>query len=349
VRVFRPLFALRFRYFVLCLRVLFKSPQEKEKEVEKWFENMAPVGVNPFEAVTTYKTWASIDDSDFNGHLSNSSYAKTYDSARFKTALSYFPGFFRAGGWMALGATHYHFLREIRMFHSYEVRVRIVGWDNKWLFVIGRYVSHSKVKPTSTEKGKETPPTETSLSAMTTFQASLRTPKDGFDTPVTPANHVKPSQTSSSNLGEATEAMKLIAASQLQKTEEADGATLHCIAISQLCFKHGRITVPPGFVLAASGFSAPPPPSTTDSDPAYSLSNPPPHFSHVQQLLSPRASAKYRDLLRGGWKDVPEAERWWVDALGGVVEERRRANVEGFDRGGPMGALRRGMEGARNV
>lgn len=92
VRVFRPLFTLRFRYCVLCLRFLFKSRREKDNAVEKWFENMAPVGVNPFEAVTTYKTWASestaaargkadgfpkgIDDSDFNGHLSNSSYAK---------------------------------------------------------------------------------------------------------------------------------------------------------------------------------------------------------------------------------------------------------------------------------
>jgi len=30
-------------------------------------------------------------------------------------------------------ATHYHFLREIPMFHKYEVRQRIVGWDNKWV------------------------------------------------------------------------------------------------------------------------------------------------------------------------------------------------------------------------
>jgi hypothetical protein len=215
---------------------------------------------------------------------------------------------------------------------------------------MGRYVSHTKVKkPPSTEKGKETPPTDTSLSGLTTFQASLRTPADGFETPGTPANSVQAYHASSSNIGEATEAMKVIAASQLQNIEEADGATLHCIAISQLCFKHGRITVPPGFVLAASGFSAPPPSSDATSVPAYSSSNPPPHFSHVQQLLSPRASREYRDLLRGGWKNVPVAERWWVDALGGVVEEQRKANVEGLEEHGPMGALRWGMEGARRV
>ena len=57
--------------------------------------------------------------------------------------------------------------------------------------------------------------------------------------------------------------------------------------------------------------------------------------------------------MRGGWRDVPEAERWWVHALGGAVEEQRKANVEGLggvaDGNGPMGLLRRGMDGAKSV
>ena len=93
VRVFRPVFALRFRYYWLRLRILFKSSQVKELAVRNWFEELLPVGLNPFDAMTAYKTWTSeylpslraygvlsvligIDDSDFNGHLSNSSYAK---------------------------------------------------------------------------------------------------------------------------------------------------------------------------------------------------------------------------------------------------------------------------------
>lgn len=149
--------------------------------------------------------------------------------------------------------------------------------------------------------------------------------------------------------------MKLIAAAQLKNTEESDGATLHCISISQLCYKHGRITVPPTLVLAASGFSAPPPASpSSDSPPTpYSHANPPPHFHHAKTLISPRATRKYREFLRGGWRNVPEAERWWDNALGGVVEERRKANVEGLggvnEPDGPMSALRRGMEGAKGV
>ena len=218
---------------------------------------------------------------------------------------------------------------------------------------MGRYVSHTKVKnhqtSNSRDKGKETP-----FDTNVTFQPSLRLPADGLETPATPANTALVSdQTTSSDIGAATEAMKSFAAAQLNITEEADGATLHCVSISQLCFKHGRITVPPGIVLAASGFSAPPLPSSEGSTQGYSHSNPPPHYPHAQALLSWGANRKYREFMRGGWRDVPEAERWWVHALGGAVEEQRKANVEGLggvaDGNGPMGLLRRGMDGAKSV
>lgn len=50
-----------------------------------------------------------------------------------KTALAYYPSFFRVGGWIALGATHYHFLREIPVLQNYEVRLRVGSWDQKWV------------------------------------------------------------------------------------------------------------------------------------------------------------------------------------------------------------------------
>lgn len=99
VRVWRPVFALRLAYYWLRLRIIFKSRRQKEIAVEKWFESLAPVGQNPLETVSTYKTWASeffvafgllvmvltsssgIDDTDFYGHLSNSSYAKVHPSS----------------------------------------------------------------------------------------------------------------------------------------------------------------------------------------------------------------------------------------------------------------------------
>lgn len=157
--------------------------------------------------------------------------------------------------------------------------------------------------------------------------------------------------TSSSDVDAATETMRAITATQLNISEEPDGATLHCISVSQVCFKHGRITFPPGILLAASGFSAPP--SSESTTGGYSHSNPPPQYPHIQSLNPWRSPQKYREFVRGGWRDVPETERWWVDALGGVVEEQRRVNVEGLvgnlEANGPMGLLRRGMDGARTV
>ena len=50
-----------------------------------------------------------------------------------------------------------------------------------------------------------------------------------------------------------------------------------------------------------------------------------------------------RDFYAGGWRDVPEGERWWEDALGGEVEERRLRGL------GCMQALRKGVEEARTI
>lgn len=58
-RVFRPVFVLHFRYYWLRLRIIFKSRQEKELAVKNWFEELHPVGLNPFNTMTPYKTWAS--------------------------------------------------------------------------------------------------------------------------------------------------------------------------------------------------------------------------------------------------------------------------------------------------
>ena len=64
-----------------------------------------------------------------------------------------FPMFFRAGGWIALAgmyrsvgpptwtlpdhhfqpATHFHFIHEIPMFKSYEIRTNLAAWDQKWV------------------------------------------------------------------------------------------------------------------------------------------------------------------------------------------------------------------------
>jgi hypothetical protein len=143
--------------------------------------------------------------------------------------------------------------------------------------------------------------------------------------------------------------MKALSA-RFAHTPEPDGATLHCVHISQICFKIGRVTVPPTIVLASNGFSSPPspPPPPASSGTKiqankvvpYSHANPPPHWARVKALrCKPEGSMKaYVEFLKGGWRDVPEGERWWEEALAGPVEERRRAQMRALD------WMRNGME-----
>ncbi|TFY66282.1 hypothetical protein EVG20_g4805 [Dentipellis fragilis] len=148
IRVFAPVIALRVRWYLLRLRMLFRSKKEREDAQRRWLESLSPVGKTPFDSLVSHSGWAGIDDCDYNFHLSNSCYAKNLDAARLKAALAYFPGFMRAGGWSALGGTHFQFIREVPMFAKYEVRMSVASWDNKWTFIVIRFVTFPKKSAT---------------------------------------------------------------------------------------------------------------------------------------------------------------------------------------------------------
>ncbi|PFH48797.1 hypothetical protein AMATHDRAFT_5480 [Amanita thiersii Skay4041] len=357
-RVFRPVFAIRFRHRLLKWRTMFLSRAAQDIEEDKWLDSICPVGEHPLDKVVSYTSWASIDDSDFNGHLSNSSYAKTYDAARFKAALQMFPMFFRAGGWMALAATHYNFIREIPMFSSYEVRLTLHGWDQKWLYVVAKFVSKPKHEKSRTKatvsslpnSGSATPSGSTTNPNTDTeespFTASLRQPgPDELSTVPTPSGNIPKPESTKNALSavsrdlSSSQGLDLagLTKSVSKSSTEPDGAVLHTVAVSQLCFKIGRITVPPSVVLAVNGFTR---------EPGYSCISPPPSFVKAKQLMSRPMGGntkKLREFLKGGWKNLGEKgeEEWWVEPLAGELDERRRKGLEAME------SLRRGVEGAR--
>ncbi|KAF9261658.1 hypothetical protein L218DRAFT_1001448 [Marasmius fiardii PR-910] len=89
---------------------------------------------------------------------------------------------------------------------------------------------------------------------------------------------------------------------------EPDGATVHATAIAQLCFKIGRITVPPTLVFASNRYSMPPSPSHSASRVGdYSHSNPP-HWKIIKSLVSRLEGdiTNLRKLYVGGWRAFPE-------------------------------------------
>lgn len=352
VRVFWPIIVARLRFLLLRASLLFKSPSERKRIVAEKVEALCPVGANPFELVTVYRRWASIDDVDMFGmHLSNSSYAKALDSARLRVMWKAFPAWSVSRGVIALGATHYHFIREIPIFARYEVRISIAAWDQKWVYVIARYVTPPKRRRTDKT---------TSNGAITTHNQS---PVDS-DTNISPPSHLSLNGTATPNTDgfisdtdklEKTLTEALAATNRRSRTPivEADGSVLHCIAVSQLCFKQGRISVPPALALACEGFCNPPPrPVDSSAEPGslptkYSASNPPPHWAKVRAMrVPPTGSMKqFKEFLAGGWKTGAEktGDKWWEEALSGPIEEKRKKNLE------VLHALRTGMESVRGL
>jgi hypothetical protein len=153
------------------------------------------------------------------------------------------------------------------------------------------------------------------------LEASIPTPVDASGTPgeKTPQINSAPPMDIMAKLAKAL-------------PPEPDGATLHCIAVSVICFKVNRITVPPALVLATSGFvagDAPKPPQA-------------PYWDTVQKLTHGDARKPYLDFLKGGWRNVPVEGRWWDKALEGA-EVLRKERLEVFCH------LRSGLEYAREA
>jgi len=129
------------------------------------------------------------------------------------------------------------FTREIPPLARYEVRVTIGSWDHKWLYVVARYVTRRSRR-----------------------HATHRSPQSS--SPSTPNDVLTPAQNGSADVEHAVAAIINPGTNGTGNTRRApivepDGATLHCIAVAQTCFKWGSITVPPAVVLASEGFTKP--------------------------------------------------------------------------------------------
>lgn len=335
IRVLTPVFRIRLQYKMVQLRTIFQTRAAQLRAEDRWFDSISPIGANPFTLSSSYKSWAGVDDCDFNGHMSNSSYPKTLDCARFKSALLMFPRYLNAGGWIGLAATHFNFIREIPMFSSFELRMSIGAWEQKWFYVITKFVTKPSSKDKKRQKVAQSPPSaESGTAALFNFSDLTAS-----ETTTHSANGTTPPQSTAN--GHTDDALEAVAKS-LASVPEPDGAIVHTVAISRCVFKLGRVTVPPALVFACSGFSMPSPKSGAP----YSLDNPPPHWQHVRPVASKPLGGGPKALhafLKSGWRNIPEDERWWEHALGGVIEEERKKRIE------MMQHLAAGMDGVRSL
>ncbi|KAF9061012.1 hypothetical protein BDP27DRAFT_1429422 [Rhodocollybia butyracea] len=245
-------------------------------EMEEWLKSVTPIGEHLFEWEGRYKTWVGFDDSDFNMHMSNSSYPKILDFARTKASLDLFPHFLRVGGHVALSSTHFHFIKEIPIFTKFQLRLSIGAWDEKWCYIITRFITQDRTSGTANCNRNS------SSSSLTSLPRIL-----------------------------------------LNGLELESGITLHTIAVSRVCFKVGRITVPPAVVFCTNGMSMHPW-EIVDCDrfgcgdrssieslshlSRFSQSNPPPSWINNTRYLIAKTyggcERKLREFYIGGWRSV---------------------------------------------
>ncbi|EPQ31819.1 uncharacterized protein PFL1_00018 [Pseudozyma flocculosa PF-1] len=105
-----------------------------------------PIGVDVFDDRVVEHFKVGFDDGDFLGHLSNSCYPKNLDYVRMSYAMQRLPVFARDGGWTALAAIQFKFLREIPIGKRYSVRVGVLGWDDKWFYVRSEFYTTLRSK-----------------------------------------------------------------------------------------------------------------------------------------------------------------------------------------------------------
>lgn len=86
-------------------------------------------------------------DLDFNWHVTNGRYFTMADVGRMDYVLR--SGAFRVAlhhkALPIVGDTWAKFRRELRLFESFEIHTRMLGWDQKWSFMEHRFVKDERV------------------------------------------------------------------------------------------------------------------------------------------------------------------------------------------------------------
>ncbi|KAK9457981.1 hypothetical protein V1511DRAFT_508076 [Dipodascopsis uninucleata] len=94
----------------------------------------------------TYTTRSPLSECDLNGHKSNSTYFSDLDIARTEVVSDVFKKWINDSRsktgkfpYVALGAVSTIFRREIKPLVQFQIKSKVVGWDDKWLFVVSKF------------------------------------------------------------------------------------------------------------------------------------------------------------------------------------------------------------------
>lgn len=200
-------------------------------------------------------------------------------------------------------------MKEITINTEYEILLYFGGWEgHKWVYLTAAFITRNKGRHKQDAKeGKKssTPSTKPlegipTISSLALDRAESAEATDASIVIVPPVLEVTDISASTPASGIATplndaspEARAERSALETIHINLPEDATLHAVAVSQYCFKHGRMTVPPRVAFIASGFG----------DPA--------RWERLMEIRKQTGGLKEMGrLMKGGWKDESWGDFW---------------------------------------
>ncbi|SCU93406.1 LAFA_0F16248g1_1 [Lachancea sp. 'fantastica'] len=129
-------------------------------------------------------TYASLFECDFYLHKSNSTYFEELDVSRTDLMTKIFQKLFLTSKrypYVPVANVFTTFMKEIKPFQAYEVRSCILCWDEKWLYVMSRFLTKngSQLAALSITKyvlkdGRKTIPPQTALEICGLYNEDVR-------------------------------------------------------------------------------------------------------------------------------------------------------------------------------
>ena len=119
------------------------------------------------DSVVAFRVWPN--DLDLNLHLNNGRYLTVMDLGRTDLMIrAGLVGIIRRQGWMpVIAAVTIRYRRSIPAFARYSLRSRLLGWDEKWLYLeqsfedaSGAAAAHAVVKAAFRRRGGAVPTAE---------------------------------------------------------------------------------------------------------------------------------------------------------------------------------------------
>lgn len=119
-----------------------------------YLEKLSPVVKSPFTESIRKNKCCPLECDFFGFHKNNGTYFTELDLCRTECTLNAIHTYFKncilnkkPFAYVPLASITNHFLKEIKPFQNYQMNTKIVGWGDKWFWLITVFTIKEKIKP----------------------------------------------------------------------------------------------------------------------------------------------------------------------------------------------------------